>query len=103
MSHEGDATVIAKLSPTFLLVKHLNRCIFSLLRYATPPPHSDDDAVEVSEGVELSFVGQNLQELGRDTIGPYCLSVLERPYRLLYFVPRLNIRNDSVRQTDKPL
>ena len=32
VSHEGDATIIATLSPTFLLVKHLNRCTFTLLR-----------------------------------------------------------------------
>ena len=70
VSHEGDVTIIATLSPVFLLVKHLNRCIFPLLRYAIPPPHSDDDIVEVSEGVQFSFVGQNLQELGRETIGP---------------------------------
>ena len=40
VSHEGDATIIATLSPIFLLVKHLNRSIFPLLGYATPPPHS---------------------------------------------------------------
>ena len=62
VSREGDATIIATLSPIFLFVKHLNRCIFPLLRYATPRPHSDDDTVELSESVQFSFVGQNLQE-----------------------------------------
>ena len=71
VSHEGNATIIATLSPIFLLVKHLYRCIFPLLRYATSPPHSDNNIVEFSEGVQFSFVGQNLQELGRKTIGPY--------------------------------
>ena len=65
VSHEGDDTMIATLSPIFLLVKHLNRCIFPLLRCAIPPPHSDNDIMEVSEGVQFSFVGQNLQECRR--------------------------------------
>ena len=95
--HEGDATIIATLSPIFLFVKHLIRCIFPLLRYATPPPHSDDDIVEVSEGVQFSFVGQYLQELGRETIGPYRLSVRQRTDRLLYFVPRRDIVQWSAR------
>ena len=88
VSHEGDATIISTLSPIFLLVKHLNRFIFPLLRYATLPPHSEDDIVDVSESVEFSFVGQTLQELGRETIGPYRLPVRQRPDRLLYFVPK---------------
>ena len=83
VSHEGDATIMATLSPIFVLVKHHNRCIFPLLRYATSPPHSDDDIVERSEGVQFSFVSQNLQELGRETIGPYRLSVRQRTDRLL--------------------
>ena len=95
VSHEGDAMMIPTLSPIFL-VKHLNRCIFSLLRHATSPPHSDDDIVELSDSVELSFVGQNLQELGRETIGPYRLSVRERTDRL-YFVPRRGIVQLSAR------
>ena len=90
-SHEEDAAIIATLSPIFLIVKHLNRCIFPLLRHATSPPHSDDDIVELSESVQFSFVGQNLQELGRETIGPYRLSVRQRTDRLLYFVPRRDI------------
>ena len=57
VSSEGDTTIIATLSPIFLLVKHLNRCIFSLLRHATPSPHSDDDNVELSESVQFFFVG----------------------------------------------
>ena len=91
VSHEGDATIIAKLCPIFLLVKHLNRCIFPLLRHATSPPHSDDDIVELSERVQFSFVGQDLQELGRETIGPYRLSARQRTDRLLYFVPGRDI------------
>ena len=71
VSLEGDATIIATLSPIVLLVKHLSCCIFPLLRHATSPPPDDDDIVELSEGVQFSFVGQNLQELGRETIGPY--------------------------------
>ena len=51
VSHEGDATMIATLSPFFFFVKHLNRCIFPLLRHASPCPHSDDDIVELSDGV----------------------------------------------------
>ena len=50
MGHEGDATIIATLCPISLLVKHLNRCIFPLLQYATSPPH--DDIVELSERVQ---------------------------------------------------
>ena len=84
MSHEGNATIVAPLSPIFLLVKHFNRCIFPLLRYATFPPHSDGDIVELSEGV-FSFVGLNLQELIRETIGPYRLSFRQRTDCLLYF------------------
>ena len=49
VSHKGDATIITTLSPTCLLVKHLNRCIFPFLRHATSPPHSDDDIVKRSE------------------------------------------------------
>ena len=97
MRHEEDATIIATLSPIFLFVKHLNRCIFPLLRYANRPPHSNDDIVEVSEGVQFSFVGQNLQELGRETIGPCRLSVSQRTDRLLYFVPRRDIVQWSAR------
>ena len=81
VSHEGDATINATLSPIFLHVKHLNRCIFPLLRHATSPPHSDDDIVELSESVQFSFVCQNLQELGREAIGPYRLSVRQRTDR----------------------
>ena len=87
VSHEGDATTIATPS-IFLLVKHLNRCIFPSLSHATSPPHNDDDIVELSEGVQFSFVGQNLQELGRETIGSYRISVRQCTDRLLYFVPR---------------
>ena len=54
LSQEGDATIIATLSP--IIVKHLNRCIFPLLRRATFPPNSDDDIVELSKSVQLSFV-----------------------------------------------
>ena len=97
VSHEGDATVIATLSPMFLLVKHLKRCIFPQLRHATSPPHSDDDIVELSASVQCSFVSQNLQELGRETIGPYRLSVRQRTDRLLYFVSRRDIVQWSAR------
>ena len=72
-------------------MKHLNSCIFPLLPHATSPPHSDDDIMELSESVEFSFVGQNLQELGRETIGPYRLSASQRTDRLLYLVPRRDI------------
>ena len=88
MSHEGDATIIATLSPIFLLVKHLIRCVFPLLQHATSPPHSDDDIVELSESVQFSFVDQSLQDLGRETIEPYRLSFRQRADRLLYFIPR---------------
>ena len=71
------------------VVKHLNRCILPSLRHTTSPPNSDDDIVELSERVDFSFVGQDLQELGRETIGPY--SVRQRTDRLLYFVPRRDI------------
>ena len=97
MSHEGDATVTTTLSRIFFLVKHLYRCLFPLLRYATPPPHSDDDIVEVFEGVEVSFVGQNFHGLGRKTIGPYRLLLRQRPDRLLCFVPRRDIVQRSGR------
>ena len=70
VSHEGEATLIAALSLFVLLVKHLNRCIFPFWHHATPPPHSDDDIVELSESVLFSFVGQSLQELGREIMGP---------------------------------
>ena len=91
MSHEGDATIIDTLSPIFLFLKHLNRCILPLLRYTTPRSQSDDIIVEVSEGVQFSIVGQNLHELVRETIEPYRLSVRQRTDRLLYFVPRRDI------------
>ena len=91
MSHEGNAAIVATLCLIFPLVKHLNRCIFPLLRHATSPRHSNDDVVELSESVQFSFVGQTLQELGRETIGPYRLSVRQRTDRLLYFVPRRDI------------
>ena len=81
----------------FLLEKHLNRCILSLLRHATSPPHSDDGIVELSESVHLSLVGQNLQELGRETIGSYRLSVRQRIDCLLYFVPIRDIAPWSAR------
>ena len=57
VSHEGDATIIPTLSHIFLLVKHLNRCIFPLLRHAISCPHGDDDIVELSGRVQFSFVG----------------------------------------------
>ena len=82
VSHEGDATIIATLRPVFLLVKHLSRCIFPLVRHATSPPHSDDDIVELSESVQFFFVCQNLQKLGRETFGPYRRSVRQRTDRL---------------------
>ena len=52
--------MIATLSPIVLFVKHRDRCFFLLLRYATLPQHSHDYIVELSEGVQFSFVGQNL-------------------------------------------
>ena len=91
VSHEGDAMIIVTRSSIFLLVKHLNRCIFLLLRYATPPPHSDDDIVERLEYVQFSFVNKNLHNLGRETIGPYRLYVRQSTDRLLYFVCRQDI------------
>ena len=91
VSHEGDATIIATHSPIFLLEYHFNRCIFPLLRHATSSPHSDDDVVEISESVQFSFVGQNLQELGRETIGRCRYSVRQSTNRLLYFVPSRDI------------
>ena len=91
VSHERDGTIMATLTPIFLLVKHLHRCLFPFLRHATPPPHSDDDIVKLPERVEFSFVGQNLQELGQETIRPYHPSVRQRTDRLLYFVPRRDI------------
>ena len=53
--------------------------------------------MEVSESVQFSFVGQNRQELGRETIGPYRLSVRQRTDRLLYLVPRRDIVQWSAR------
>ena len=52
--------------------------------------------MELSERVQFSFVGQNLQKLGRETIGPYRLSVRQRTDGLLYFVPRRVRRPDLV-------
>ena len=91
MSHGGDATLVATLCPIFLLVQHPNRCIIPLLRHATSSPHSDDDIVERSERVQSSFVSQYLQELGREAIRPYRLSVGQRTNRLLFFVPRRDV------------
>ena len=92
MSHEEEFTIVATLCPIFLLVQHLNRCIFCFLRHATSPPHNDDDLAEFSEHVQLfCFVGQDLQELGREGIGPYRFSVRQRTDRLLYFVLRRGI------------
>ena len=87
VSHEGDVTIVATLRPISPLVQHLNHFIFPLLRHATPPPHSDDDIVKLSESIQFYFVGQNLQELGREAIGPYRLSVHQRTDCLIYFVP----------------
>ena len=97
VSHEGDDTIITTFSLIFPLVKYLNRCIFLLLRHATSPPLSDDDIVELSESYQFSFVGQNLQELGREIIGPNRLSIPQRTDRLLYFVPRRGIIKWSAR------
>ena len=54
VSHERDATIIATISPIFVFVKHLNRCIVPFLRHATSPPHNDDDIVELSESIKFS-------------------------------------------------
>ena len=97
VSHEQEATISATLSP-ILLVKRLNGCIFPMLRYATSHPSRDDDIVEPFEGVQFLFVGQNLQELGRDTVEPYRLSVRQCTDRLLYFVPRRGIVQWSKRE-----
>ena len=70
VTHEGDATIIATLSPVFLLVKHLSRCIFPLLRDATFPPHSDDDIVERSKSVQFSFVVQTTESSAWGPSGP---------------------------------
>ena len=53
--------------------------------------------MELSESVQFSFIGQSLQELGRETIGRYGLSVRQRTDRLLYFVPRWDIVQWSAR------
>ena len=97
VNHQGYATIIATLSPILLLVKHRNRCIFLLLRHATSPPHSDDDIVELSERLQVSFVSQNFQDLGRKTIGSCRFSVSQRTDRLLYFVPRRDVVQRSAR------
>ena len=39
VSLDGDTTITATLCPIFLLVNHLNRCIFPLLRHE-PPLHT---------------------------------------------------------------
>ena len=70
MSHEGDATKIATLSPTSLVVKHLNRCMFPSLRYAPFPPHSADDIVKLSEGVTFSFVVHTFKSPAGRSLGP---------------------------------
>ena len=68
VSHEGNTNIVATLRPITLLVQHLDRCIFPLLRQATSPLHSDDDLVEISERVRFFFVGQDLREYGREAI-----------------------------------
>ena len=70
------------LIPIILLMKHLDRCKFLLLGHATSPPNGVDNIVEFSERVQLPFVGQNLQELDLETIGPDCRSVRQRADRL---------------------
>ena len=55
------------------------------------------NVVKLSESVQLSFVGQDLQELSRETIGPYRLSNRQRADRLPYFVPRRDIVQWSAR------
>ena len=97
VNHQGYATIIATLSPILFLVKHRNRCIFPLLRHATSPPHSDDDIVELPERLQVSFVSQNFQDLGRKTIGSCRFSVSQRTDRLLYFVPRRDVVQRSAR------
>ena len=91
VSQDGDATIVDTFCSIFLLLQHLNRCIFPLLRHATCPPHSDDGIVERSERVSSSFNSQDLQELGREAIRPYSLSVRQRTNHFLYFVPRRGI------------
>ena len=97
VSHEQEATISATPSPIPLLVKRLSCCIFPVLRYATFNPPSDDDIGEPFEGVQVFFVGQNLQELGRATVEPYRLPVRQCTDRLLYFVPRRGIVQWSAR------
>ena len=97
VSHEGDAAIVDTLCPIFCFVQHLKLCIFPVFRHATSPPHSDDDIVQRSERVQFSFVGQDLQELDREIIGPCRLSVRKRTDRFLYFKPKRDIVQWSAR------
>ena len=68
--HEGEATILSTLRPSFLLVQHLDRCTFPLWRHAPSPPHNDDDVVDLHKGVRITFVTQDLQEFRREVIWP---------------------------------
>ena len=54
VSHEGVGTIIATLSPIFLLVRDHDSCLNPLVRHVTSPPHSEDDVVEFSDSVPYS-------------------------------------------------
>ena len=88
VSHERNATIVATLTSIFLLAKHLCRCIFPLLRHATS---CTAPMISRNLSVRFSFAGQTLQELGREIIGPYRLSVRHRPDRVFNFIPRRGI------------
>ena len=66
----GDTTIVAIPCTIFLLVRHLHRCTFPLLRQATCPPHSDNDVAQLSESIQISVVGQDLEDSAGRPSGP---------------------------------
>ena len=85
--HEGDTTIVCTLRLIFCFVQHLDRCIFPLLRHASPHPHSDDDIEQVYQDVRIS-VGQDLQKFRQEANRPNRLTVRHRPDRFIHRVPR---------------
>ena len=82
---------VATLRPTFLFVQQLCGFIFLFLRRTTSLPHSDNNFVELDERFRFSFVGQGLQDPGRETIWPDRLAFRQRTERPCYLVPRRDI------------
>ena len=83
--HNGDATIVSALRPIFLLGG-----VLPVLRHAPSPPHSNDNFVDVSQIVLISFVDQDLQ-FNREAITSNRLAVRHRPDRFFHLIPRRDV------------